>query len=93
MTAKTPIERDAIEFVKNYPEIQTYTETDLYCSGASAILRRIRDLVNDHALVEPKSAYERGLHDGLLWAWERTAEMFVNEGDDLETLLGGRSYE
>jgi hypothetical protein len=88
MTGKTPIEIEASEFVKTYPEIQTYTETDLYCSGAGAVLRRLRDLVNDHALAEPKSAYERGLHDGLIWGWERIAELFVREGDDLDTLLG-----
>lgn len=88
MTGKTPIEIEATEFVTTYPEIQTYSATDLYCSGASAVLRRLRNLVNDHALLEPKSAYERGLHDGLLWGWERIAELFVQKGDDLETLLG-----
>lgn len=90
MTAKTDLEREAILFVRNTPEIETYTPTDLYCCGAAAILTKLRTMVNDLALEEPKSGYEKGLHDGLIWSWEKIAELFVHDGDDLETLLNGK---
>lgn len=88
MTEKTEIDRIATQFLANVPEIQTYSRHELYCSGASLILGKLRDLVNNHALEEPKSAYEKGLHDGIIGTWEKIAELFVHDGDDLDRLLG-----
>jgi hypothetical protein len=81
----TLIETWAKQFTENAP-IEEYSNADLYISGASAVLGRLRELVNEHALHEAKGSYDKGLHDGLLWAWESVAEMFLLDGDTLEQL-------
>lgn len=81
----TEIRKLASSFIKNVP-IHDYTREDFYESGAAEILGRLRLLVNQNALTEPKGTYDKGLQDGLLWAWETVAELFVLEGDTLETL-------
>lgn len=84
----TEIERIATQFLETVPEIQTYSREDFFCSGAASILTLTRQIVNDNALGEPKSAYEKGRQEGIIMMWEKVAEMFVHDGDDLPTLLG-----
>jgi hypothetical protein len=87
----TEIERLAKSFTENVPEQDTYSREDYIISGSSMILSILRQLVNDHALDEPKSAYEQGLYDGLIWSWETVARLYVQDGDELERLLGTRT--
>lgn len=81
----TEIHKLASSFISNAP-VHDYIREDFYEAGAAEILGRLRVLVNDNALNEPRGTYEKGLQDGLLWAWETIAELFVLEGDTLETL-------
>lgn len=87
---KTEIHRFARQFIKNVPEQGDYSREDYFVAGASTVLRILRDLVNDHALEQPKSGYEQGLAEGLIWSWEKIAELYLYPGQELEVLLGQR---
>lgn len=87
---KTEIHRLARQFIENVPEQGDYSREDYFVAGASTVLRMLRDLVNDHALEEPKSGYEQGLAEGLIWSWEKIAELYLYPDQELEVLLGGQ---
>lgn len=88
----TEIERQARSFIETVPEQGDYTREDYIITGAAMIKTELRQLVNDHALEEPKSGYEQGLAEGLIWAWERVAQLFLKEDEELERLLGKRNF-
>ena len=89
-TPKTKIHTLARDYIKNVPEQGDYSREDYFIAGASTVLGMLRDLVNEQALEEPKSGYEQGLAEGLIWSWETIAELYLYPDQELEVLLGQR---